>query len=195
MASARVLLVSADFPPFLSGVGDYVDKLAAALQAAGADVTVLTGVSSDPGDANRSFRVLRSIAHWGLNQRKAIVAACRQEYDVVHLQYPGLNYGRGPMINLLPVLLRMSGPIPRTVLTVHDFRVMRRRWRARAAPDDLGRGRVDSCGRMRLAVDPRLGRWPDQAAGAYSHRGKFRAGLRECRIAAAMAFGPGIRGR
>lgn len=134
MAAARVLLVSADFPPFLSGVGDYVDKLAAAMHEAGADVTVLTGVSGDPGDARRPFRVLRSIERWGLNHRSSILAACRDGYDVVHLQYPGVNYGRGPMINLLPVLLRMSSPSPRVVLTVHDFRVMRRRWRMRAAP-------------------------------------------------------------
>jgi polysaccharide biosynthesis protein PslF len=134
MAGARVLLVSADFPPFLSGVGDYVDKLAAALHDAGADVTVLTGVSGDPGDAQRPFRVLRSIERWGLNYRTSILAACREGYDIVHLQYPGVNYGRGPMINLLPVLLRMSGPSPRTLLTIHDFRVMSRRWRVRAAP-------------------------------------------------------------
>jgi glycosyltransferase involved in cell wall biosynthesis len=134
MAAPRVLLVSADFPPFLSGVGDYADKLAASLHEAGADVTVLTGISTDANDGQRPFRVVRSIASWGLNQRKAILAECRDGYDVVHLQYPGVNYGRGPMINLLPVLLRMSGPSPRKVLTVHDFRVMRRRWRARAAP-------------------------------------------------------------
>ena len=134
MGAPRVLLVSADFPPFLSGVGDYADKLASSLHDAGADVTVLTGVSNDPDDAKRPFRVLRSITNWGLNQRKSILSACRQGYDVVHMQYPGVNYGRGPMINLLPVLLRMSGPSPRTLLTVHDFRVMRRRWRARAAP-------------------------------------------------------------
>jgi glycosyltransferase involved in cell wall biosynthesis len=134
MAAARVLMVSADFPPFLSGVGDYADRLAGALHDAGADVTVLTGVSGDPGDAKRPFRVLRSIERWGLNHRTSIIAACREGYDVVHLQYPGVNYGRGPMINLLPMLLRMSGPSPRTLLTIHDFRVMRRRWRARAAP-------------------------------------------------------------
>jgi glycosyltransferase involved in cell wall biosynthesis len=134
MAAVRVLLVSADFPPFLSGVGDYTDRLAGALHEAGADVTVLTGVSGDPGDAKRPFRVLRSIERWGLNHRTSILAACREGYDVVHLQYPGLNYGRGPMINLLPMLLRMSGPSPRTLLTIHDFRVMRRRWRVRAAP-------------------------------------------------------------
>jgi glycosyltransferase involved in cell wall biosynthesis len=134
MGAARVLMVSADFPPFLSGVGDYADKLAGALHEAGADVTVLTGVSEDQGDARRPFRVLRSIARWELNQRAAILAECRQGYDVVHLQYPGVNYGRGPMINLLPVMLRMSGSGPRTLVTIHDFRVMRRRWRVRAVP-------------------------------------------------------------
>jgi glycosyltransferase involved in cell wall biosynthesis len=134
MAAERILLVSGDFPPSFSGVGDYTDKLAAALHEAGADVTVLTTASDNAGDSRRPFPVLRTISRWGLSQRKAILAACRQGFDIVHLQYPGVSYGRGPMINLLPAMLRMGPDAPRTVLTVHDFRVMRRRWRARMAP-------------------------------------------------------------
>ena len=61
MATPRVLLVSGDFPPFVSGVGDYVDKLAGSLHDAGADVTVLTSASVDPADCGRPFRVLRTI--------------------------------------------------------------------------------------------------------------------------------------
>jgi polysaccharide biosynthesis protein PslF len=134
MSSPRVLLVSGDFPPFVSGVGDFVDKLAASLSAAGADVSVLTTISSDENDANRPFRVLRAIDGWGLSQRNEILRIARQGYDIVDIQYPGLNYGRSPMINLLPALLRVCPGSTRTVLTVHDFRVMRHRWRARVAP-------------------------------------------------------------
>lgn len=133
MTAPRVLLVSGDFPPFVSGVGDYVDKLAAALHDAGTDVTVLTSRSVDPADSGRPFRVLRTIESWGLSNGKSIIDACRG-YDIVHLQYPAVRYGRSPMINLLPAMLRMAGVAARTLLTIHDFRVMRWRWRARVAP-------------------------------------------------------------
>jgi hypothetical protein len=61
-----VLLISADFPPVVSGVGDFVDKLAEAMSKAGADVTVLTSVSDNSGDGRRAFRVLRSMDGWGV---------------------------------------------------------------------------------------------------------------------------------
>jgi glycosyltransferase involved in cell wall biosynthesis len=126
-------MISGDFPPMVSGVGDYVDKLAAALHDAGAEVTVLTSVSTDPGDAVRKFPVHRTIDDWSLGNRRAILEACRG-YDVVHLQYPAVRYGRSMMINLVPAMLRLSGWPVRTLMTVHDFRVMRWRWRARVAP-------------------------------------------------------------
>ena len=134
MGTPRVLLVSGDFPPAVSGVGDFVDKLGAAMTKAGVDVTVLTSASEIKDDSRRNFRVMRAMNGWGLNQRKALLAAARQEYDIIDIQYPALNYGRGPLINLLPAMLKMSGVSARTVLTIHDFRVMRTRWRARVAP-------------------------------------------------------------
>ena len=127
----RVLLVTPDFPPFLTGVGDYTDKLAAHLTAAGADVTVLT--TADDGDAaddERPFVVCRGMADWGWSRRNDLVAMCA-ESDVVHVQYPGVRSGRSLLLNALPWLLRRRGV--RTVVTLHEFRTMRARWRMRAA--------------------------------------------------------------
>ena len=135
MVCPRVLMISGDFPPFMSGVGDYVDKLAAALHEQGADVTVLTSASApDPADGKRGFRLSRIVDGWGMGNRKAIIDHCRQGYDVIHLQYPSVKYGKSLLINVLPALLKLSGVHTRTLVTIHDFRVMRRRWRARVAP-------------------------------------------------------------
>lgn len=134
MPSPRVLIISGDFPPFVSGVGDYTDKLAAAMQSAGADVTVLTTKSVDPEDANRPFKVLRTIDRWSMSNRPAVLEECSRGYDVIQLQYPCLIYGKSPLINLLPSMLRLRRGMPPTIMTVHDFRTMRRRWRARVAP-------------------------------------------------------------
>ena len=51
--------------------------------------------------------------------------------DIVHVQYPGVRSGRGLLLNALPWLLRRRGV--RTAVTLHEFRTMRTRWRARAA--------------------------------------------------------------
>jgi glycosyltransferase involved in cell wall biosynthesis len=127
-------MISGDFPPFVSGVGDYADKLAAAMHDAGADVTVLTTQSAEADDSARPFRVLRTIANWNMSNRRAVLDECCRGYDVIQLQYPCLTYGRSPLINLLPSMLRLRRGAPPAIMTVHDFRVMRRRWRARVAP-------------------------------------------------------------
>jgi glycosyltransferase involved in cell wall biosynthesis len=134
MPSPRALIISGDFPPFVSGVGDYTDKLAAAIHEAGGDVTVLTTQTQSADDSTRSFRVLRTIVNWSLANRRAVLDECCRGYDVIQLQYPCLTYGKSPLINLLPAMLQLRSKAPPVIMTVHDFRVMRRRWRARVAP-------------------------------------------------------------
>jgi glycosyltransferase involved in cell wall biosynthesis len=134
MPGPRVLMISGDFPPFVSGVGDYTDKLAAAMQSAAADVTILTTRSVDAEDAHRTFKVLRTIEHWNISNRAAVLEECSRGYDIIQLQYPCLTYGRSPLINLLPSMLKLRRGTPPTIMTIHDFRTMRRRWRARVAP-------------------------------------------------------------
>jgi glycosyltransferase involved in cell wall biosynthesis len=104
------------------------------MSKAGADVTVLTSVSDNSGDPRRPFRVLRSMDGWGFNQMKIALREAREDYDIVDFQYPALSYGRGPMVNFLPAMMKLRGVEARTVVTVHDFRVMRRRWQSRVAP-------------------------------------------------------------
>jgi glycosyltransferase involved in cell wall biosynthesis len=132
-------MICGDFPPFVSGVGDFADKLAGSLQELGSDVTVLTTISADSSrdlalDAGRKFRVLRTIEHWGMSNRKAVIEECCRGYDLIQLQYPCVNYARSPLINLLPSMLRLRRDSAPTCVTIHDFRVMRHRWRARVAP-------------------------------------------------------------
>jgi polysaccharide biosynthesis protein PslF len=139
MSAPRVLMICGDFPPFVSGVGDFADKLASSLQELGTDITVLTTKSTDPArnsalDAARKFRVLRTIEHWGMSNRKAVIDECCRGYDLIQLQYPCVTYGRSPLINLLPSMLRLRRDSAPTCVTIHDFRVMRHRWRARVAP-------------------------------------------------------------
>jgi glycosyltransferase involved in cell wall biosynthesis len=121
-------MISGDYPPAVTGVGDYVTRLAESLRALGADVSVFTG-AADPARA-------ASAQDWG----RAVVPRVLREVDrlgpdpLVHIQYPALAYGRRPAINLLPAALKLLRRRCRVVVTMHEFRSMRRRWRLRTVP-------------------------------------------------------------
>ncbi len=123
----RILLVTGDWPPGLSGVGDYAARLATSLQTGGTHVSVLT--TDRPGLQQLPGIDLLTTPDWKLRRapalRKLLVG-----FDLVHVQYPAIDYGRSPLINLLPLLCGGA----RSLVTIHDFRVMRRRWRARTLP-------------------------------------------------------------
>jgi glycosyltransferase involved in cell wall biosynthesis len=130
----KLLMICGDYPPALSGVGDYVDILCAHLaKDCGIDVTLLTTAGDPlPTDRGRPFRVMRAIPHWSFKNRRQVIELAR-DFDLVHMQYPSVRYGRGPVVNLLPAMIRLGAGVP-TIVTIHDFRVMRKRWRARVVP-------------------------------------------------------------
>lgn len=157
MKKMRVLMICGDFPPALSGIGDYINLLCENVAQSGVDVTLLTtaftpssgtpgegqgrgqntsdvtgrSLAPRPGVPEGGVRILREMPHWGFNQRRKIIDIAR-DFDLVHMQYPSVKYGRGPAVNLIPMFLRAAG-IP-CVVTIHDFRVMRKRWCARVVP-------------------------------------------------------------
>lgn len=149
-------MITGDFPPAVTGVGDYTRRLVDSLAEAGAVVQVFTGSVRDA--------VEPSARDWG----PGVVARVLRAVDrlgpraVVHIQYPALAYGRKSTINLLPGILKLRRPHCRVVVTMHEFRSMRRRWRLRVVP-------------MLLAADavilpdeldaPHVRRWARRARG------------------------------
>lgn len=128
----RIAMITGDFPPAISGIADYVEKLAAAMVKLGADVTVITS-RAEGVDASYPFAVRREMPSWKWRNRGQLLDLLTQ-FDIAHIQYPSVAYGRSLMINLLPKLLARHAPNTRSLVTIHDFRVMRLRWRARVAP-------------------------------------------------------------
>ncbi|MBC7785209.1 MAG: glycosyltransferase family 4 protein [Burkholderiales bacterium] len=132
MKTPRIALISGDFPPTISGIGDYTEKLAGAIARLGGDVTVVTskanGIRSD-----YPFAVRAEMTGWA-NQDSPKLLTILRDYDIAHIQYPSGAYGRKLMINFLPRLIRKHCPNTRSLVTIHDFRVMRWRWRARVGP-------------------------------------------------------------
>ncbi len=144
----RIALITGDFPPAISGIADYVEKLADAMVKLGGDVTVITS-RTEGVDTQHPFAVRREIPSWKWRDRAQLIELLAS-FDIAHIQYPSVAYGRSMMINLLPKLLARHAPQTKSLVTIHDFRVMRLRWRARVAPMLWG---VDGL----IHVDPRDG--------------------------------------
>ena len=115
----RVLLISGSFPPDPCGVGDYTEKLAAALTLnAEFKVGVLTtdnGSHAEGGGAE----ILGVAKSWLISELPTILRTVRAwQPDIVHIQYPSQGFRRRFMPNILPYVCSMYG-IP-VVQTWHE---------------------------------------------------------------------------
>jgi len=118
----KVLFVTGEYPPMVGGVGRFTAELAAALQAQGAQVAVLSD-EQVPGSTNTGpVRVLPGRRGWGWRILSDIPACARAAgAEWVHIQYQTAAYGMHPAVNVLPYFLRRHGL--RGAWTYHDLRV------------------------------------------------------------------------
>lgn len=122
----RVLHVSPDFPPVLSGIADYAGWLTKELAVLGLKIRVLTGPRSSHCEI-AGVTVSAGVEHWDRRLWGGVateVAAFRP--DVIHLHYQPLMYEGDPAICLLPWTLSLRRRRPAIVTTLHD---MSRRFR------------------------------------------------------------------
>lgn len=129
----RICFISSAIPDVSCGIGDYTDALARALARRGHEPVVLTTASEDirPPSAYRAVPIHTS---WKLRDAGRIAAAARRENpDVLHLQFPGVNYGRGFGACFTPWAVRLRGRRPLLVTTLHEFTALRLRNRLRLA--------------------------------------------------------------
>jgi glycosyltransferase involved in cell wall biosynthesis len=122
----RIVLLSAEYWPTPGGVGDYTQRLGAALALRGEQVTIWTLreqrlVALDPSDGRNPSAVFGP-ADWRWNCWPAIANAVRRiQPDVLHIQYQTGAYGMHPAINLLPWRIGRMPQRPRVVVTAHDL--------------------------------------------------------------------------
>lgn len=100
--AARVLLISAEYPPMPGGIGDYTAMLAESLSDAGASVAVLTSASGGT-PLNDTITVLPIVRRWDWGIARVVRAVINDRRpDLLHLQYQAGMYRMHPAINLLP---------------------------------------------------------------------------------------------
>jgi glycosyltransferase involved in cell wall biosynthesis len=107
----NLALICGSWPPNPCGVGDYAHNLAAALRERGANVSCL-------GEADSSS------IRGGLKLSASLTAG---DFDLLHLQYPAIGFGRSLVPALMPLRVR-NRPF---VVTLHEFstfKKIRRPW-------------------------------------------------------------------
>lgn len=93
----KLALVSGSWPPEACGVGDYTANLADALVNIGVDVQRVGGKENDNSNI--------------------LLSTIMRKFDIVHIQYPSMGYGRSLAPAMIPLLKRNS----RICVTLHEF--------------------------------------------------------------------------
>lgn len=115
----NITFITGSLPPIRCGVGFYARALLGRLQQEGITPRVLTSAAAS--DDLPGFEVTR-LPSWKLGQLPRIARTVKaQRPDIVHIQYPGVGYGRQLGINLLPFWLRLSLPKARLVISLHEY--------------------------------------------------------------------------
>lgn len=97
----HVLMVTGSFPPDVCGVGDYAYRLTQALVEQGVEVTIIDKARLTAGPYRSVLEDLQRI-----------------RYDILHIQYPSVGYGK----SLFPQLLSLKMP---AIVTLHEFSQVR----------------------------------------------------------------------
>lgn len=135
---SKVLFIAGDFPPTFGGLPDYAALFTQGLATHGLNVTVMT--TKLKGQEDRSFRqgvqICRAISDWRLSEISSILRIIDEmgPGTIVNLMYGGFAMRRRPLVNFLPILLRILRPNFRVIVTIHEFRTQRSRWRVWALP-------------------------------------------------------------
>lgn len=134
----RLVMISGDFPPRISGVGDYAFHVVGTAAKMGADVTVITTKSVDKSlpDLYGALDVRHVMDVWQSSEAKRIFTILKDsdENTFVNIQYGCLAYGRQLMINFLPALIRLLHPKTKVTITIHGFWEQSLFFRLRALP-------------------------------------------------------------
>ncbi len=137
----KVVMVVGEFPPLFGGISDYTAFLAKEFVKLGIRVVVVTTkVNSFARESfDEGVDVRRIMSKWRMREVRFILNIIDEmgPGTIVNLQYGGYATQRRPMVTLLPAILRLLRPHCRVVVTLHEFRGQRLRWRMWTVPMPL----------------------------------------------------------
>ncbi|MEI8348645.1 MAG: glycosyltransferase family 4 protein [Candidatus Omnitrophota bacterium] len=124
----NICFVSGAYPPQHDGIADYTAQLAHALLKTNDSirVSVITSIVHVSQDTQGPPRIHRIVKKWNIFGIAAIIhCVLKEHFDIVHIQFPSVEYRKTFLFCILPLLLRMSCHGIKVVLTLHEFSVSR----------------------------------------------------------------------
>lgn len=119
----NIFFISGSYPDMPCGVGDYTYNLVTSLSRFDEiSITVITSKQARRfSDSNITFKTMSS---WALtNMRQLVNFISVSEPDILHIQYPTKGYGKGLLVNLIPLIIKIANPNLPIVVTIHEFRM------------------------------------------------------------------------
>jgi polysaccharide biosynthesis protein PslF len=134
-----LIMVSGDFPPRISGVGDYAWHVVRTAATIGTSVTVITTKNNKKHRSSQvEYMDVRPIMdNWQFTEVKRVLQVLNESKinTVVNIQYNcPFTYGRRLLINFLPAIIRTLYPRIKIVVTMHGFWEQSLLFRLRALP-------------------------------------------------------------
>lgn len=120
----RILILSADYPPMHSGMGDYACHLISALKTRGHSVAVLTSrdITSSTADPSDDIFVYRTVPSWNNESWPAVRRAVEVfTPDIFHIQFMTTTFNYEIFVHSLPKRLKNAFPSLRVITTYHEF--------------------------------------------------------------------------
>lgn len=119
----NILIISPEFPPSLSGMGDYGYHLAVHLQQLGHSVTVLSDCAEAPEkETVHGVTIIRGTKRWDTASWPHIRSLIKSgSFQIVHIQYLNLSFKNLLFIHFLPLMIRMQCHGVKTAVTFHEF--------------------------------------------------------------------------
>lgn len=127
---ARVALLTGEYPPMRGGVADFTAQIARMLQTLGAKPAVITSMRANLDSGSRGsstetdkVAVYPEIRRWRLATLPMLAATIEATgAEVLNIQYQTGAFELNPVVNLLPLYMRMRLPGLKVVTTFHDLR-------------------------------------------------------------------------
>ena len=115
----RVCMISGSYPPIQDGVGIGAQILLRKINSQDEDITVFLLTSQEVQGEELVYPIIRK---WNWFSLPLIIKFIKlYKPNIIHIQYPTVKYGRHPMINFLPLFLKLLMKDIRIIASIHEY--------------------------------------------------------------------------
>ncbi|HAE62213.1 MAG TPA: hypothetical protein DCG38_07785 [Eubacteriaceae bacterium] len=118
----KICMISGSYPPIKDGVGDGVQILLEKVSSQDNKIDIFLLTSQEVQNDPNNKLIYPIIRNWNWASLPKIIRVIKlHKPQIVHIQYPTVKYGRHPMINFLPLFLKILMKDVKIILSLHEY--------------------------------------------------------------------------